>query len=116
MSDAKWFEMILKAMESSEALTCAVHANAVNYMAKAAGAATTPHQAYTEYAYALKFLQRDLYHPVKQTSNETLFAVLLLGIFDVLSPNIVNMLTKLDLQCSKYYSVESSSRWSAQNH
>jgi hypothetical protein len=82
MSDAKWLEIIPKAMQLSEALTCAVRANAANYLAKAAGAITTPHQAYIEYASALKFLQRDLYHPVKQTSNETLFAVLLLGIFD----------------------------------
>jgi hypothetical protein len=89
MSDAKWLEMIPKAMQLSEALTCAVRANAANYMAKAAGAITTPYQAYTEYASALKFLQRDLYHPVKQTSNETLFAVLLLGIFDVRNPNVV---------------------------
>jgi Fungal specific transcription factor domain len=107
MSDAKWLEMIPKAMESSEAVTYAVRANAANYMAKAAGAIKIPYQACTEYASALKFLQRDLYHPVKQTNDETLFAVLLLGVFDVMNCNIY-ILMKLG---SKFYSVESSSRW-----
>jgi Fungal specific transcription factor domain len=83
MSDAKWIDTIAGAMQVSKALTCAVRANATNYLAKAAGATTTPHQAYEEYSSALRHLQRDLYHPVKQKSNETLFTVLLLGIFDV---------------------------------
>jgi hypothetical protein len=83
MSEAQWLDEIPKAMQISEAVACAVRANAVNYMAKAAGATETPHQAFTEYASALKFLQRDLYDSIKQTSYETLFAVLLLGIFDV---------------------------------
>lgn len=83
MSDAKWIDTIAGAMQVSKALTCAVRANAANYLAKAAGATTTPYQAYEEYSSALRHLQRDLYHPVKQKSNETLFAVLLLGIFDV---------------------------------
>ena len=86
MSDAKWVDTISGAMQASEALTCAVHANAANYLARAAGAKTTPYQAYTEYSSALSYLQRDLYHPVKQKSHETLFTVLLLGIFDVLAP------------------------------
>ena len=70
-------------MQTSEALTCVVRANAANYLAKAAGAQTMPHQALKEYGSALKFLQRDLYNSTKQTSNETLMTVLLLGIFDV---------------------------------
>ena len=73
-------------MQISEALACAVRANAANYLAKAAGSQTTPHQALTQYGSALRFLQRDLYDSVKQTSNETLMTVLLLGIFDVENP------------------------------
>lgn len=83
MSETKWSEMIPKTMEKSQALTCAVRANAANYLAREAGAVATPYQALLQYASALSFLQRDLYHPVKQRSNETLFTVLLLGLFDV---------------------------------
>ena len=86
MSNAKWLETLPNAMQISEALTCAVRANAANYLARAAGAQTTPHHALTEYGSALRFLQRDLYTSAKQTSNETLMTVLLLGIFDVNSP------------------------------
>jgi hypothetical protein len=94
MSDAKWIDTISGAMQASEALTCAVRANAVNYLARAAGAKTTPYQAYTEYSSALCYLQRDLYHPVKQKSPETLFTVLLLGIFDVQPPRFkLNVVT-----------------------
>src|SRR5438045_7725344 len=70
MSKAQWLDEIPKAMQISEALACVVRANAVNYTA---GATETPHQAFTEYASALKFLQRDLYDSI---SYETLFAVL----------------------------------------
>ena|SRR5579859_641397 len=83
MSETKWSEMIPKTMEKSQALTCTLRANAANHLAKEAGAVATPHQALTQYASALSFLQRDLYHPVKQRSDETLFTVLLLGLFDV---------------------------------
>lgn len=86
MSNAKWVETLPNAMQRSKALTCTVRANAANYLAKAAGAQTTPHQALREYGSALEFLQRDLYNPAKQTSNETLITVLLLGIFDVQIP------------------------------
>jgi hypothetical protein len=82
-SDAKWLETLPNAMQISQALTCAVCANAINYLAKAEGAQTTPPQALKEYGSALIFLQRDLYNSAKQTSNETLMTVLLLGIFDV---------------------------------
>jgi hypothetical protein len=83
VSDAQWLETLPTAMQISEALACAVRANAANYLARAAGAQTTPHQALTEYGSALRFLQRDLYNSAKQTSTETLMTVLLLGIFDV---------------------------------
>ena len=86
MTNATWLEALPDAMQISEALTCAVRANAANYLAKAAGAQTTPHQALREYGSALKFLQRDLYNSAKQTSDETLITVLLLGIFDVQIP------------------------------
>jgi hypothetical protein len=86
MSEIKWTSMIHDTMSKSRALTSAVRANAANHLAKCAGALDTPIQALTEYAAALKYLQRDLYDPVKQRSNETLFTVLLLGIFDVLLP------------------------------
>ena len=83
MSETKWSEMIPKTMDKSEALTSAMRANAVNYLAREAGAVTTPNEALKQYESALRFLQMDLYHPVKQRSNETLFTVLLLGLFDV---------------------------------
>jgi hypothetical protein len=83
VTNAKWLETLPNAMQISQALTCVVRANAAHYLAKAAGAQTMPHQALKEYGSALTFLQRDLYNPAKQTSNETLMTVLLLGIFDV---------------------------------
>jgi hypothetical protein len=89
MSDAKWVDTISGAMQVSKALTYAVRANAANYLAKAAGATVTPNQAFEEYGSALQCLQKDLYHPVKQKSNETLFTVLLLGIFDVHRPKVI---------------------------
>jgi Fungal Zn(2)-Cys(6) binuclear cluster domain/Fungal specific transcription factor domain len=85
MADEKWIELLPEMMGRSEALTSVIHANASTYLAKAAGARATPRQALTHYAYALKALQRDLYDPVRQTSDETLFAIILLGVFDVLS-------------------------------
>ena len=86
MSETKWASMIHETMSKSRALVSAVRANAANYLGKSAGAPATPIQALTEYAAALKYLQKDLYDPVKQRSNETLFTVLLLGIFDVRIP------------------------------
>ena len=83
MSETKWASMIHDTMSKSRALASAVRANAANYLGKSAGAPDTPIQALTEYAAALKYLQKDLYDPIKQRSNETLFTVLLLGIFDV---------------------------------
>jgi len=83
MSDDKWIELLPKMMERSESLKAVIHANASNYLAKAAGATSTPRQALTHYAFALQELQRDLYDPVRQRSDETLFAIILLAVFDV---------------------------------
>ena len=83
MSDEKWIELLPEMMARSEALTSVIHANAATYLAKASGATNTPRQAFTHYAYALKGLQKDLYDPARQTSDETLFAIILMGIFDV---------------------------------
>ena len=75
--------MLPTSMQASKALSSAVRAVAVNYLARVQGAQTTPHQALTQYGNALTFLQRDLYDSAKQTKDETLVTVLLLGIFDV---------------------------------
>jgi len=83
MADEKWIELLPEMMARSEALTSIIHANAATYLAKSTGAPATPRQALTHYAYALRELQRDLYDPTRQTSDETLFAIILLGIFDV---------------------------------
>jgi hypothetical protein len=83
MSDSKWHEIMSSAMQQSTALTCAIRANSEKYLASMAGAKVTPPRVFLEYQSALQFLQRDLYDSVKQKSYETLFAVLLLGIFDV---------------------------------
>jgi Fungal specific transcription factor domain len=83
MSDDKWIDILPEMMGRSEALTSAIHANASTYLARVSGAKTTPRQALTHYAYALKELQKDLYDPLRQTSDETLFAIILLGVFDV---------------------------------
>jgi hypothetical protein len=85
MSDEKWIGILPEMMDRSEALTSVIHANAANYLARARGANSTPRQALTHYSYALKELQRDLYNPIRQTSDETLFAIILLGVFDVRS-------------------------------
>jgi Fungal Zn(2)-Cys(6) binuclear cluster domain/Fungal specific transcription factor domain len=83
MSDDKWIGILPDMMGRSEALASVIHANAVNYLARATGANSTPGQALTYYISSLKELQRDLYNPVRQTSDETLFAIILLGVFDV---------------------------------
>ena len=83
MSDEKWVDLLPEMMGRSDALTSVIYANAATYLAKMAGAISTPRQALTHYAKALKELQRDLYNPVRQTSDETLFAIILLGVFDV---------------------------------
>jgi hypothetical protein len=83
MSDEKWIGILPEMMDRSDALTSVIHANAANYLARVRGANSTPRQALTHYSYALKELQRDLYNPVRQTSDETLFAIILLGVFDV---------------------------------
>lgn len=84
INEWNWVDVVTVGMQNSDAFAAAVRANAVNEIAKASGAKTTPYNAYMEYSSALKHLQRDLYDPKKQTSYETLFTVLLLGIFDVL--------------------------------
>jgi hypothetical protein len=83
MADDKWIDILPEMMGRSEALTSAIHANASTYLARTYGANVTPRQALTHYSYALKELQRDLYDPLRQTSDETLFAIILLGVFDV---------------------------------
>jgi hypothetical protein len=83
MSDDKWIELLPQMMQQSEALKAVIHANASNYLARSAGALSTPRQALTHYAYALKQLQLDLYDPIRQRSDETLFAIVLLAVFDV---------------------------------
>jgi hypothetical protein len=84
MADDKWIELLPQMMDRSEALTSVIHANASNYLARAAGARSTSPQALTHYHYALMQLQRDLYSSDRSTSDETLFAVILMGVFDVL--------------------------------
>lgn len=88
MTEWNWLHTIAGTMQLSKALACAIRSNAVNWVAKASGAQTAPHQAIIEYTSALKHLQCDLYDSVKQRSWETLFVVLLLGIIDVLPPTI----------------------------
>ena len=83
MSDNKWVAVLPEMVCRSKALTSAMNVNAATYIAKLSGATTTPRQALTHYASALKELQRDLYDPVRQASDETLFAIILLGVFDV---------------------------------
>jgi hypothetical protein len=83
MSDEKWIYLLPDMMGRSQALTSVIHANAATYLAKLSGATATPRQALTHYAYALRELQRDLYDPLRQKSDETLFAIILLGVFDV---------------------------------
>jgi hypothetical protein len=85
MSDEKWINLLPEMMGRSDALTAVIYANAVTYLAKRAGATVTPRQALAHYAYSLHELQRDLYDPDRQTSDETLFTIILLGVFDVLS-------------------------------
>jgi hypothetical protein len=84
MEDNKWVELLPEMMDRSDALTSVIHANAFNYFAKVGGAKVAPKQALTHYSYALSQLQRDLYDPVRQKSDETLFVTILLGVFDVL--------------------------------
>ena len=83
MSDEKWVDLLPEMMSRSDALTSVIYANASTYLAKMAGAISTPRQALIHYAKALRGLQRDLYDPVRQTSDETLFAIILMGVFDV---------------------------------
>ena len=88
MSDNKWTELLPEMMSRSDSLTSVIYANAANHVAKLRGAKSTPPQALTHYAFALKELQRDICHPVKQKSDETLFAVILLGLFEVCSDDV----------------------------
>jgi hypothetical protein len=83
MSDEKWVDHLPEMMSHSNALTSVIHANAATFLAKMAGAMSTPLQALTHYIKALNELQQDLYDPIRQTSDETLFAIILLGVFDV---------------------------------
>lgn len=83
MSDEKWIQLLPEMMSRSESLASIIHANAATYLAKARGARDTPQQALAHYQRALRGIQKDLYDPIRQKSDETLFAIILLGVFDV---------------------------------
>jgi hypothetical protein len=83
MPDHAWADIVPRMMESSQALSSILTANAVNYLAKSAGAKTTPGEALNYYSLSLKVLQQDLYDPVRQKSDETLFTVIMMAIFEV---------------------------------
>lgn len=83
MSEWSWLDGIAVSMQQSQALGCAIRANAANWLAKRSGATTVPARALAEYTSSLKWLQHDLYDPHRQKSAETLFAVVLLGLFDI---------------------------------
>lgn len=83
MADEKWIEILPEMMSRSESLTLVIHVNAVNYLTGVIGATSTPSQVSEYYICALRSLQKDLYDPIRQASDETLFAVVLLGVFDV---------------------------------
>jgi hypothetical protein len=85
MSDEKWIQLLPEMMSRSDSLASVIHANAATYLAKARGARNTPSQALAHYAHALRGVQQDLYDPIRQKSDETLFAIILLGVFDVTS-------------------------------
>lgn len=85
MSDEKWIQLLPYMMSRSESLASVIRANAATSLAKAQGAINTPDQALTHYVDALREVQQDLYDPVRQKSDETLFAIILLGVFDVSS-------------------------------
>ena len=85
MSDEKWIQVLPEMMSRSNSLASVIHANAATYCAKAQGARKTPSQALAHYAHALRAIQQDLYDPVRQKSDETLFAIVLLGVFDVIA-------------------------------
>jgi len=57
MSDEKWVDLLPEMIGRSDALTSVIHANAATYPSKMAGAISTPRQALTNYAKALKELQ-----------------------------------------------------------
>lgn len=83
MSDEKWIQLLPEMMSRSGSLASIIHANAATYLAKARGAKDTPSQALAHYSHALRGIQNDLYDPIRQKSDETLFAIILLGVFDV---------------------------------
>jgi len=83
MSDEKWIQLLPEMMSRSESLASIIRANAATFLAKARGAKDTPQQALAHYSCALQRIQLDLYDPIRQKSDETLFAIILLGVFDV---------------------------------
>lgn len=89
MADEKWVGLLPEMMARSNALTSVIYANAATYLAKMSGAKSTPRTALNHYITALGTLQEDLYDPVRQTSDETLFSIILLGVFDVPSPYLL---------------------------
>jgi len=85
MADEKWVDLLPEMMSRSRALTSVIYANAATYIAKVSGSNLTPKTALNHYITALRALQEDLYHIGRQTSDETLFSIILLGVFDVRS-------------------------------
>jgi len=83
MADEKWVDLLPEMMSRSSALTSVIYANAATYLAKVSGSKLTPKTALNHYITALGALQEDLYYPGRQTSDETLFSIILLGVFDV---------------------------------
>jgi Fungal specific transcription factor domain len=83
MSDEKWVDLLPEMMSRSNALCSVIYANAATYLARRSGANSTPKIAINHYITALRELQLDLYDPVRQASDETLFSIILLGVFDV---------------------------------
>lgn len=83
MADNKWIELLPEMMGRSDALTSIIYANACTFLVKRYGAIATPKQALVHYIRAIIELQKDLYDPFRQTRDETLFAIVLLCVFDV---------------------------------
>lgn len=83
MADEKWLEILPEMMLRSEALSFMVNAHAANWLADEAGATRAPTTALTYYSRGLRELQRDLHNPTRSLSDETLFTIVLLAVFDV---------------------------------
>jgi Fungal Zn(2)-Cys(6) binuclear cluster domain/Fungal specific transcription factor domain len=85
MADEKWVGVLPDMMARSQALTSVIYANAANYFARVNGSQSPPDEVWAHYARGLKQLQKDLDHPLRQRSDETLLSIILLGVFEVVS-------------------------------